>query len=58
MTTLPEDVRTAIDAGVAAAQQAIRDEESKMGEMVNGWQVARDRKLYRLIAAMEPLVAE
>ncbi|HVW03890.1 MAG TPA: DUF1254 domain-containing protein [Vicinamibacterales bacterium] len=46
MTTLPEDVRTAIDAGVAAAQQAIRDEESKMGEMVNGWQVARDLGRY------------
>jgi hypothetical protein len=36
------DTRKAIEEGVAAGQQAIRDEESKMGEMVNGWQVARD----------------
>ena len=36
------DTRKAIDEGVAAAQQAIRAEEAKMGEMVNGWQIARD----------------
>ena len=40
------DTRKAIDEGVAAAQQAIRAEESKMGEMVNGWQVARDLGRY------------
>ena len=40
------DTRKAIDEGVAAAQQAIRDEESKMGEMVNGWQIARDLGRY------------
>jgi hypothetical protein len=36
------DARKAIEEGVVAAQKAIRDEGSKMGEMVNGWQVARD----------------
>ena len=40
------DTRKAIDEGVAAAQQAIRAEESKMGEMVNGWQIARDLGRY------------
>ena len=38
--------RKAIDDGIAAAQQAIRAEESKMGEMVNGWQIARDLGRY------------
>ena len=40
------DTRKAIDEGVAAAQQAIRAEEAKMGEMVNGWQIARDLGRY------------
>ena len=40
------DTRKAIDEGVAAAQQAIRDGESRMGEMVNGWQIARDLGRY------------
>ena len=40
------DTRKAIDEGIAAAQQAIRAEESKMGEMVNGWQIARDLGRY------------
>ena len=40
------DTRKAIDEGVAAAQQAIRDEESKLGEMINGWQIARDLGRY------------
>src|SRR5262245_24896502 len=34
------ETRKAIEEGVAAGQKAIRDEESKMGEIVNGWQVA------------------
>jgi hypothetical protein len=40
------DTRKAIEEGVADGQQAIRDEESKMGEMVNGWQIARDLGRY------------
>ena len=40
------DTRKAIEEGIAAAQQAIRDEELKMGEMVNGWQIARDLGRY------------
>ena len=40
------DTRKAIDEGIAAAQQAIRAEEAKMGEMVNGWQIARDLGRY------------
>src|SRR5262245_12637254 len=38
--------RQAIEEGIAAAQQAIRTGESKMGEMVNGWQIARDLGRY------------
>ena len=40
------DVRKAIEDAVAVAQQAIRDEEAHMGEMVNGWQIARDLGRY------------
>ena len=40
------DTRKAIDEGIAAAQQQVRDQESKMGEMVNGWQIARDLGRY------------
>ena len=40
------DTRKAIEEGIAAAQQQIRDQESKMGEMVNGWQIARDLGRY------------
>ena len=40
------DTRKAIDQGIAGAQQAIRAEESKMGETVNGWQIARDLGRY------------
>jgi len=38
--------RKAIEEGVAAGQQAVRDGESKMGEMVNGWQMARNLGRY------------
>ena len=38
--------RKAIEEGIAAAQQQVRDQESKMGEMVNGWQIARDLGRY------------
>jgi hypothetical protein len=38
--------RKAIEEGVAAGHQAVIDEEAKMGEMVNGWQVARDLGRY------------
>jgi len=40
------ETRKAIEEGVTAGQAAIRDGESKMGEMVNGWQVARDLGRY------------
>jgi hypothetical protein len=40
------ETRQAIDDGVVAAQQAIRAEEAHMGEMVNGWQIARDLGRY------------
>ena len=40
------DVRKAIEDAIPAAQQAIRDEEAHMGEMVNGWQIARDLGRY------------
>lgn len=39
--------REAIEEGVIAAQKAIREQESKMGEMVNGWQIARDLGRYK-----------
>ncbi|MFC1834472.1 DUF1254 domain-containing protein [Thermodesulfobacteriota bacterium] len=38
--------RKAIDEGVAAAQQAIREEQPKLGETVNGWQISRDLGRY------------
>lgn len=47
--------RKAMDDGIAEAKQAVRDGQSKMGEMVNGWQVARDlghygtKYLYRAV---------
>jgi hypothetical protein len=40
------DVRQAVDDGVAAAKQAIRDEEPKLGERVNGWNLSRDLGRY------------
>src|SRR5262245_38008409 len=40
------EVRKASEDGVAAGQAAIRATESQMGEMVNGWQVARDLGRY------------
>lgn len=49
----PAEVQSAIDDGVAAARQAILEEEPNLGEHVNGWAVARDlgrygtRYLYR-----------
>jgi hypothetical protein len=46
MSAFDADTQKAIADGVAAGQQAIRDEESKMGEMVNGWQLARDLGRY------------
>src|SRR5262245_409773 len=42
MSVFDADTRKAIEDGVAAGQRAIRETESRMGEMVNGWQVARD----------------
>jgi hypothetical protein len=39
-------VRTAIEEGVAAARQAIHDEEPKLGERVNGWNLSRDLGRY------------
>jgi len=46
MDVFDADTRKAIEDGVASAQQAIRAEESKMGQMVNGWQVALDLGRY------------
>jgi hypothetical protein len=46
MNAFDAATRKAIEEGVASGQQAIRDGESKMGEMVNGWQVARDLGRY------------
>src|SRR5262249_137618 len=46
MKAFDADTREAIEEGVVAAQQAIRDGESKLGEMINGWQVARDLGRY------------
>jgi len=44
---LDADTRKAIDDGMAEARQAVRAEEAKMGEMINGWQVARDLGRYK-----------
>jgi hypothetical protein len=41
-----DDVRKAIEEGVLAGQEEIKDWHSKMGEKVNGWQLARDLGRY------------
>ncbi len=41
-----DDVRTAIGEGVAEARQAVHDEEPKLGERVNGWNLSRDLGRY------------
>jgi hypothetical protein len=46
MSAFDADTQKAIEEGVAAGQQEIRDGESKMGEMINGWQIARDLGRY------------
>ena len=46
MDAFDPNTRKAINEGIAAGQQAIRDQESKMGDMVNGWQIARDLGRY------------
>jgi hypothetical protein len=40
--TLDAETRAAIEQGMEEARRAIRDEKARMGEMVNGWQIARD----------------
>ena len=42
MDGLSAEVRKAIEEGVLAGQQEIRGWHAKMGEKVNGWQLARD----------------
>src|SRR5262245_30817432 len=46
MDAFDADTRKAIEDGVAAGRQAVLDEEPRMGELVNGWQVARDLGRY------------
>lgn len=46
LDAFPDDVPAAIEAGVLAGQQQILDGEATMGEMVNGWQLARDLGRY------------
>ena len=40
------NVGAAIDKAVVAAQQAIREEEAKLGERINGWNLSRDLGRY------------
>lgn len=46
MDAFDAEIRKAIESGVADGQKAILDGESKMGERVNGWQIARDLGRY------------
>src|SRR5262249_3656463 len=46
ITGISADMRKAIQDGVLAAQKDIHDGQSKMGEIVNGWQIARDLGRY------------
>ena len=41
-----EDVRNAIKEGVIAGQEEVKEWHAKMGEKVNGWQLARDLGRY------------
>lgn len=42
-----DETRKAIEEGIVAGREAVRAEEAKMGEMVNGWQIARDLGRYK-----------
>ena len=46
MIAFDDDVRSAIDEGVADARQAVHDEEPRLGERVNGWNLSRDLGRY------------
>jgi hypothetical protein len=55
MNAFDNATRQAIEEGMGEGQKEIRDGESKMGEGINGWQIARDlghygtRYLYRAV---------
>ncbi len=44
--TLAPELRKAVELGVAAGRQAIRDQEQNLGDHVNGWNLARDLGRY------------
>jgi len=46
MNTFDAVTQKAIEDGVAAGHQAVLDEQSKMGKIVNGWQIALDLGRY------------
>jgi hypothetical protein len=46
MNSFADEVRAAIEQGVTDARQAIHDEEPKLGERVNGWNLSRDLGRY------------
>lgn len=46
MDAFAPDVRAAIESGIKDGQRAIEDGHAKMGEVVNGWQLARDLGKY------------
>lgn len=46
MDAFDAEIRKAIESGVADGQKAVLDGQSKMGEIVNGWQIARDLGRY------------
>src|SRR5262249_49372021 len=46
LDAFPSEVRRAIEDALPIAQEAIRREGEHLGEVVNGWQVARDLGRY------------
>jgi hypothetical protein len=46
MSAFGEEARKAIEEGVRAGQEEIKEWHSRMGEKVNGWQLARDLGRY------------
>jgi hypothetical protein len=57
LEAFPDEIRKAIEAGVAAGRKAVTDGESELGETVNGWRVMPDLGRYGTRYAYRAVVA-
>lgn len=46
MDGFPGEVRKAVEEGLAAGRKAVDEEQSRLGEMANGWQISLDTGRY------------